>query len=235
MLALLYDVHGNLAALDAVLDDARSVGADDWLIGGDVSAFGPWPVETVTRLRSLPGARWLRGNHERWAVETDRVPPIPFAQQGVAAAREALGPTTIAELYALPLWQPIPGGEAWHASPRDDVSGFLPDPVADEADLLEDRTPRLLVVGHTHLPMQRDVVRRDGGTTTIVNPGSVGLPFDGDPRAAYALLHDDGRVERRRVDYDRDRTIAEHHARWGGAEWARTMGETYRSGLPAAL
>ncbi|MBF6619777.1 MAG: metallophosphoesterase [Patulibacter sp.] len=235
MLALLYDVHGNLAALDAVLDDARSHGATSWLIGGDVSAFGPWPEATVERLEGLADARWIRGNHERWAVESDEVPAIPFAQHGVAATREALGPETVAALYGLPLWQPIPGGEAWHASPRSDVDGLLPDPRDDEAALLEGRTPELLVVGHTHLPMQRTIIRPDGGATRVVNPGSVGLPFDGDPRAAYGILRDDGRVELRRVDYDRERAIAENRERWGDAAWARTMDETYRSGRPASL
>jgi diadenosine tetraphosphatase ApaH/serine/threonine PP2A family protein phosphatase len=235
VLALLYDVHGNLAALDAVLEDARGQGVESWLIGGDVSAFGPWPEATVERLQSLGDAQWLRGNHERWAIEGDEVPPIPFAQHGVAATREALGAETVAELYTLPLWQPIPGGEAWHASPRSDVDGLLPEPQEHDAALLESRTPELLVVGHTHLPTQRTITRSDGGTTRVVNPGSVGLPFDGDPRAAYGILHDDGRVELRRVDYDRERAIAENRARWGDAVWARTMDETYRSGRPAAL
>ncbi len=235
MLALLYDVHGNLAALDAVLDDARRQGVDDWLIGGDVSAFGPWPEATVSRLRTLDGARWIRGNHERWAVEDDQVPANRFAQDGVAATREALGPAIVAELYALPRWQPLPTGEAWHASPRSDVAGLLPDPQAQDADLLEGRTPDLLVVGHTHLPMQRTIARPDGGTTRVVNPGSVGLPFDGDPRAAYGILHDDGRVEARRVAYDVDAAVVATIRRWGEAGWARTMEATYRSGRPASL
>lgn len=235
MLALLYDVHGNLAALDAVIDDARGQGADDWLIGGDVSAFGPWPEATVERLRTLEGARWVRGNHERWAVEADEVPAIPFAQHGVAATREALGPALVDQLYRLPLWQPLPGGEAWHASPHSDVDGFLPEPQDRDAELFEGRTPGLLVVGHTHLPTERTVTRPDGGTTRIFNPGSVGLPFDGDPRAAYGLLHDDGRIELRRVSYDVDRVVAETDRRWGDAVWAHTMGETYRTGRPASL
>ncbi|MDQ3409658.1 MAG: hypothetical protein M3469_06720, partial [Actinomycetota bacterium] len=68
VLALVYDVHGNLAALEAVLADAREQGATGYLIGGDVALFGPRPVETVTRLRELQGATWLRGNGERWTA-----------------------------------------------------------------------------------------------------------------------------------------------------------------------
>ncbi|WP_051471734.1 metallophosphoesterase family protein [Patulibacter minatonensis] len=235
MLALLYDVHGNLAALEAVLQDATEAGATSWLVGGDVSAFGPWPVDALRRLRALDDARWIRGNHERWAVETADVPDVPLARGGVAAGRDALGPAVVAELYALPRWQRIPGGEAWHASPRSDVDGFGLEPAGDDAALLEGRTPGLLVVGHTHLQMRRDVVRPDGGTTTVVNPGSVGLPFDGDPRAAYGLVGDDGAVHLRRVDYDVERTVAEQAARWGDAGWARAVAETYRTGRPASI
>jgi hypothetical protein len=56
MLGVLYDVHGNLAALDAVLAEADAAGVDEWLLGGDYCAFGPWPVETLARLRELPNA-----------------------------------------------------------------------------------------------------------------------------------------------------------------------------------
>jgi hypothetical protein len=67
MLGILYDVHGNLTALEAVLADAEDV--DEWLLGGDYCTFGPWPVETLARLRELPNATWLRGNGERWLVD----------------------------------------------------------------------------------------------------------------------------------------------------------------------
>jgi hypothetical protein len=235
VLALLYDVHGNLAALEAVVEDAEAAGATGWLIGGDVSAFGPWPIDALRRLRELPSARWIRGNHERWALEADDVPDFALARGGVSAARHALGAARVTELYALPETQPIPGGEAWHASPRSDVDGFGPGPGDGGAELLEGRTPGLLVVGHTHVQMRRDVVRPDGGVTTVVNPGSVGLPFDGDPRAAYGLLHDDGTVELRRVAYDVARAVAEQERRWEGAAWARAVAGTYVSGLPSSL
>ena len=61
VIAVLYDVHGNLAALDAVLEDARAAGARQWVLGGDYVLFGAWPAETVARLRELEPAVWIRG------------------------------------------------------------------------------------------------------------------------------------------------------------------------------
>ena len=95
MIALLYDVHGNLPALEAVIDDAGEV--DEWVIGGDVALFGPWPAETVARLRELPAAHWLRGNGERWVGA-----PRPGARRPGGPGRDrrrprdALGPEVVA-------------------------------------------------------------------------------------------------------------------------------------------
>jgi hypothetical protein len=74
VLALLYDVHGNRAALDAVLADARGRGADAWLLGGDYALFGPEPEAALERLRSLPEATWIRGNGERWTTRCSAAP-----------------------------------------------------------------------------------------------------------------------------------------------------------------
>src|SRR3954452_10150181 len=84
VLGLLYDVHGNLPALEAVLGDAR--GVERWIVGGDVALFGPFPDETVARLRELAGATWLRGHTDRSLAE----PPEPGGAPGIAA-REARG------------------------------------------------------------------------------------------------------------------------------------------------
>ena len=78
--------------------------------------------------------------------------------------------------------------------------------------------PRL-VFGHTHLPFRRV---SDGGIE-LVNPGSVGMPFDGDPRAAYALLYDDGRVEHRRVTYDHQASAEAVKERFGTGGWTETV------------
>src|SRR3954463_9543558 len=68
MLALLYDIHGNLPALEAVLADLDGRAVDRYLIGGDMAPFGAWPAETVARLHALDDAVWIRGNTERWLV-----------------------------------------------------------------------------------------------------------------------------------------------------------------------
>jgi predicted phosphodiesterase len=85
-----------------------------------------------------------------------------------------------------------------HGSPVSDVRSFLPEPAGDEDELLAGVVADRLVFGHTHLQFCRVAARG----IELINPGSVGMPFDGDPRAGYALLGDDGDVELRRVAYD---------------------------------
>jgi len=227
MIGLLYDVHGNLAALDAVLEDARSLGVGRWIVGGDVALFGPEPAGAVARLRDLAGASWLRGNTDRWLVEE----PEPGWEPGIAA-RSALGDAVADELGALPF--EVSEGDVLyvHASTVDDLRSFLPEPAESEGELL-DAVPggvRRLVFGHTHLPF-----RREARGIELVNPGSVGFPFDGDPRAAWAAVHDDGGVEHRRVAYDHEASAAAVLERFGDHAWTRVMAERLRTARPAGL
>ena len=214
MRALIYDVHGNLLALEAVLADAAQQGAGDYLIGGDVALFGPWPKETVARLQELAPATWIRGNGERWTADPDAAPePVRGA---TLAAREALGGDLVAELDALPTSAELGAGtRAWHGSPVSDVRSFMPEAADDEAELLEGVAERRLIFGHTHLPF----ARTSAEGIELVNPGSVGMPLDGDHRAAYALLHDDGTIEHRRISYDHAAAPAALRERYGDAGW----------------
>jgi diadenosine tetraphosphatase ApaH/serine/threonine PP2A family protein phosphatase len=220
VLALLYDVHGNRAALDAVLADAEARGADRWLLGGDYALFGPQPEATVERLQALGPALWIRGNGERWTAHPDDAPDNPVVPDAIAACRAALGAALVAELAALPEARAEGDTRFVHASPVSDLRSFLPEPADDEAELLEGVDEPRLVFGHTHLPFRR--VAAVGGVE-LVNPGSVGLPFDGDTRAAYALVATDGRVEHRRVAYDHGAAAASMRERWPGAGWADTV------------
>jgi len=143
-------------------------------------------------------ATWIRGNGERWTASPSEAPePV---QGALAWCAHQLGDDLVSVLGALP--------ENWraadtlfcHGSPRSDVESLLPEPAADEAELLTGvpADVRLLVFGHTHLAFARESV----GGLEVANPGSVGMPFDGDHRAAYAVLGDGGQVEHRRVAYD---------------------------------
>ncbi|HET6447819.1 MAG TPA: metallophosphoesterase family protein [Conexibacter sp.] len=216
-LALLYDVHGNLAALEAVLDDAAAAGATRFLLGGDYALFGAWPVETVARLEALRGATWIRGNGERWTADPAQAPLEPVRDAAHACAH-ALGVETVARLAALPPEAVVDGVRFVHGTPGSDLIGLMPAPTAEEEQLLADVRERRLVAGHTHLPFERV----SAGGIALLNPGSVGMSFDGDPRAAYALLHDDGTVERRRIAYAYADAAEAVRTRFAGA-WTETV------------
>lgn len=210
MLAVLYDIHGNLPALEAVLADAEGAGASSYLLGGDYGLFGAWPEETVKRLRRLEG-HWIRGNAERWVASPGEAPEVPEVQRAVQVCRGRLGPATVDDLSRLSDSTVRDGARYVHGSPASDVRSFMPEPADDEAELLAGVKEPRLVFGHTHLQFRR---RAESGVE-LVNPGSVGMPFDADPRAAYALVSGDGSVDLRRVEYD-------HQA---SADAVRAMGE----------
>ena len=198
MLACLYDIHGNLVALEEVLRDAESQGVDRYLLGGDFGAWSPWPLETVERLRGLPQTTWIRGNGERWLRE----PPLdrPEVMAAFAEHESGLG-TEEGWLYSLQAEQELDGVLYVHGSPLSDVESFAAEPQDDDERLLDGVRDTTVVFGHSHLQFERP----GPNGTTLINPGSAGMPLDGDPRVAYALRHDDGSFEFRRVEYDIER------------------------------
>ena len=220
MLACLYDVHGNRAALEAVLADARAAGADRWVLGGDYALMGSRPAECFELLRGLEGpALWIRGNADRWLAE----PPDDAVIAAAAAwAGEQLGDLAVRVLAALPP-SALYGDDTriCHASPPSDMESFLPEPADSDEALLAGVEERRLIFGHTHLQF-----RRLHGAVELVNPGSVGVPLDGDPRAGYALIDEDGGIELRRVAYDHEAAADELTAL--GTEWSRVAGERVR-------
>jgi predicted phosphodiesterase len=218
MIACIYDVHGNLPALEAVLADAREQGARRFILGGDYALFGGWPAETVALLHALEPALWIRGNGERWTADPAAAPDDPVVQGAIAAARAALGHGLVAELADLAERAEHEDTLICHGSPPSDVRSFLPQPADDEAELLAGVSQARVLFGHTHLPFRR--ISTTGGIE-LVNPGSVGLPFDGDPRAAYALIHPDRSIEHRRVPYPHETSAA--RVRELGELWTETV------------
>jgi predicted phosphodiesterase len=219
-LALLYDIHGNLPALQTVLQDARAAGAEQFLLGGDYALFGGWPDETVLELHALDNATWIRGNGERWTAYPGEAPDDEVVQGAIRDCNQALGDTVVAQLAALPEATVIDGTRYCHASPLSDVRSFAPQATDDDEELLAGAQERRIVFGHTHLPFARD---HDG--VELINPGSVGMPFDGDTRASYALLHDDGRVEHRRVGYDAQASADAVRERFLQADWTDAVSQ----------
>jgi diadenosine tetraphosphatase ApaH/serine/threonine PP2A family protein phosphatase len=221
--ALLYDIHGNLTALQTVLADARGAGAERFVLGGDYALFGPEPLETVTALRELPDATWIRGNGERWTGDASQAPDNDVVQGAIGACAGALGDQLVGELASLPEAEVLDGIRYCHGSPVSDVRSFMPEPGDEDEELLGGASERRLVFGHTHLPF-----RRSGpGGVELINPGSVGMPFDGDPRAAYALLHDDGKIEHRRIAYDHAAAADEVKKRFGAGGWTETVARRF--------
>jgi diadenosine tetraphosphatase ApaH/serine/threonine PP2A family protein phosphatase len=217
VLALLYDIHGNLPALEAVLADAHAAGAQRYLLGGDYALFGAWPLETLARLQQLP-ADWLRGNGERWTAEPASAPQREPLRSALAACRALLSPGQIAQLAALPLALVCDGTLFCHASPSSDVAGFEPVAGEQEREQLAGISARRVIAGHTHHQFRR---RAAVAGIELVNPGSVGLPLDGDRRAAYALIDAVGEITLRRVEYDVELSAAALRARFGA--WAETV------------
>jgi len=221
VLAVLYDIHGNLVALEGVLEDAEGAGADAYLLGGDFGSWSPWPLETIERLRALPQTTWIRGNGERWLRE----PPLdrPDVRRELAELDSGLGPEE-GWLYSLQAQVELDGVLYVHGSPLSDVESFSAEPGEDDERLLARVHGKTVVFGHSHLQFQRP----GPNGTTLVNPGSAGMPLDGDVRAAYALRHDDGTFEFRRVEYDVERAAQAWDAMLGS--FGKFAGQRLRKG-----
>ena len=212
MRALLYDIHGNLPALDAVLADAKAQGADEFVLGGDYALTGAWPEECVKRIEKLTGA-WIRGNTERWLEDPSDAPEDDLVHSAIDYCRRALGVRRVEELFRLPLSTEIAGACVCHAAPHDDMLTFMPEPTAGDETLLSHTDAEVVVFGHSHLQFMRTAETGQ----LLVNPGSVGLPFDGDTRAAYALWDGEREFELRRVEYDAGAYAASVRKRMGKA------------------
>ncbi|MEX2541196.1 MAG: metallophosphoesterase family protein [Trueperaceae bacterium] len=216
-LAVLADIHGNLPALEAVLDDAAAQGAQQLVVNGDMVNRGPDNVAVLERLTKT-GAPMLLGNHDdllRMWIDRDGGLPTewfgdPFWEGTAWCARQLERSGWIDAIRELPMtYRPVLGEERIliaHGSPRHYREGYgryLSGGVIDE--IASEYRAAVLVGSHTHIPM----VRRHGGVL-VVNSGAVGAPFNGDTRAQYLLLtHENGewRPDFRRVVYDRERSL----------------------------
>lgn len=239
-LAIVSDIHGNLPALDAVVADIGRRGVDRVLQGGDLALAGCRPAEVVDRVREL-GWPGIVGNTDEllWrpeerAVQERNAPKLRallrlLFEDYAPATRELLGEERIDWLRRLPAEHAEDDLTLLHATPGD--LWRAPPPDAGDGELLEAYAScqaGTVVYGHIHRPYVRRV-----GTLVVANSGSVGSPFDGDPRASYLVI-DGGAVEVVRVEYDVEREVS--LLLGSGYPDAERIAETRRRGrfLPVA-
>jgi len=205
--AALYDIHGNLAALEAVAAEIERIGVDAIIAGGDLVS-GPSPGETLALLRQLPADLiFVRGNADREVVESIGRQETEFEPGDVDARRTVfatnqLAPEALSFLGSLPLTETVEiagfGPTLFcHATPRRDDETFTErSPQSRIAEIFAGVDEAIVVCGHTH--MQFDLVNDN---RRIINAGSVGQPFEGRPGAYWALFAD-GSLDLRRMDYN---------------------------------
>jgi putative phosphoesterase len=220
------DVHANRAALEAIREPF-----DTCLFLGDLVEYGPEPEACIDWVRDRC-RQSVRGNHDHGAAQNVDVQGVvgfryltratrkPTAARLTAAHRRFLADLPTSSMLTL-------GGLRFllvHATPRDPLEEYAPpDPKLWAARLAHVRAD-FVCVGHTHHQFALKV-----GDATVLNPGSVGLPRDGDPRARYAII-DDGKVELKQVSYDVEATVAAVMASEFESEAKRQLAEVYRLG-----
>jgi predicted phosphodiesterase len=223
--AVISDIHGNEHALAAVLEDVDSASVDAVWCLGDVVGYGPAPNECCAVLARRADV-CLVGNHD--LVVLGKLDVSDFNGDAAAAAlwtRDVLDHTSRAFLQPLEPSADLDGAQLFHASPRDPVWDYVLSAEAAYASLTITHEP-VVLVGHSHVALGIGLVGTDlvGGAAPagtrldlagrwLLNPGSVGQPRDGDPRAAWLLLEtDESSAEFRRVEYAIEKTQASMRA-----------------------
>jgi putative phosphoesterase len=206
-LLVISDIHGNWPALQAIREEADAV-----VCLGDFVSYGPFPRECVAWVRER-AAYVVRGNHDT-ALSHGGDPGAATHKRQLAVAtleyhRRLLSADEAAWLRDLPTEATFRFDDyrfhAVHAAPTDHLFSYRITPDLSDEELkkeVADVRADIVLLGHTHLPMSRGA-----WTKVVLNPGSVGQPLDGDPRASYAVIRD-GMAEIRRVEYDIEATIA---------------------------
>jgi diadenosine tetraphosphatase ApaH/serine/threonine PP2A family protein phosphatase len=215
--AIISDIHSNLAALEAVVDDVGR--PDAWWCMGDIVGYGPDPNQVIDVIQQL-GATCIRGNHDDGV---QRLTELAWFNSTAGAALEwtarELSEASWEFLRRLPHGVITDGVRLVHGSPRESLTEYVTnDAIARASFGLIDED--VCLIGHTHIPssfvQQRDArdvevsqrydgdsVRLDSGARQILNAGSVGQPRDGDARAAYGILDTSDRTFTwHRVAYD---------------------------------
>ena len=214
--AILGDIHANIDALNAVLDDARAQGVTDFASVGDVVGYNAAPAECIRVVRDELRCPVVRGNHDHYVsyVEESLADFHPIAASVVQWTRDQLTPDDIRWLHDLPLSRPVMGFTLVHATLDMPAHwGYVFDNI-DAGSSLEYQRTQICFHGHTHVPIIYEKMgsithyepcdfRVELGQKLFINVGSVGQPRDGDPRASYVIYDMNTKTIRfRRLEYD---------------------------------
>lgn len=228
-IAIISDIHGNYSALKAVVRDFDRTRPDTIINLGDLIFRGPQPLECLQLLDQI-GALSIRGNTDDFFL--DGV-PVPELQPYLDFAVRACGDRDLTELARLPFSyvQPLPDGELLcvHGSPRSNEEFLFPWTERDYPDIYQTVTARTVACGHQHQAFQF----RTSSGHLLLSTGSVGFPFDGDPRPAYTLVEAEGadlRATSIRVAYDQREALkaAEDAPGYPGLAWLERAVTTAR-------
>ena len=203
---ILTDIHANLEALETCLKDARARGYDETLVLGDIVGYGPDPNAVIDAIRRLKPKAIVRGNHDKVALGMNQAEGFHAAARAAAHwMLESLTEQNREWLVALPMGPTIIDGEIeiCHGAPFDEDAYIFDE--LDARHAFEASTAPVCFYGHTHFAVVFRLIKdllevvspADGETALtiepqaryLVNPGSVGQPRDGDPRAAYAIYN----------------------------------------------
>jgi putative phosphoesterase len=212
--AIVSDIHGNLTAFEAVLTDIRQASPDLILHGGDLADSGSSPIEIIDQIRAL-GWQGVLGNTDEMLVQPDSLEDFaaqssalpalwPALREIASATRSKLGHERLTWLRELPRVKIEETFALVHATPENCWRAPAAEATDAELEAIYGTLDRPIVAfGHTHRPSIRTIA---GHPNLLINIGSVGLPYDGDPRASYLLL-EAGKPSIRRVEYNVDNEL----------------------------
>jgi putative phosphoesterase len=238
--AVVSDIHGNLTAFEAVLADIRQCSPDLVLHGGDLADLGSSPLEIIDRIRSL-GWQGVMGNTDEMLVQPDSLeefasqssaPPALWEaiRQIASVTRSWLGEERLAWLRELPRVKTQGSFALVHASPESCWQAPALQATDAELETIYGSLGQPIVIfGHIHMPSIRTIAGQPG---LLINTGSVGLPYDGDPRASYLML-DRSTPSIRRVEYNIEKELkALATCGLPGAEWSAKVLRTSSPQMP---
>jgi putative phosphoesterase len=238
--AVVSDIHGNLTAFEAVLADIRQASPDLVLHGGDLADSGSSPIEIVDQIRAL-GWQGVMGNTDEMLIQPDSLedfaskssaPPVLWeaVRQIASATRSILGDERLAWLRELPRVKTLEDFALVHATPESCWRAPAAEATDAELEAMYEPLGRPIVAfGHTHRPSIRNLA---GSVKVLINTGSVGLPYDGDPRASYLIL-EESTPSIRRVEYNLEKELKTlSSSGLPGAAWTAKMLRTSSPQMP---